>query len=361
MLGPFHIEMSFFKALGKIIAESGGPDILAETGVIAYGSLSGILQGKNFDRCKRVHPMLSLAFQILHFNSFLASYEQSSEFLDILKKFNQSKESGKEDALKLIEMEVVQDCQSQYEKYSDLTRQGDHGATAQYWFMYVDYVHDFLRVERAIRTNDIKGFAHSLTPLIALFLMTNHINYSRWLTKFQLDIYNIETTHPGLLPILEQGAFTVRRTDHKFSRIPVDLILEQTVNADAASRLTGMSAMTNNYSARLRWMLTKSARAAFISKIHEITGMTNYEDVTPDLRPSRLKRNKTDLDKLVQQLQKTCNPFKDESTKKDELYNISTGKSTSVSVKKYLLEIPIEGHKRHIQFVKECMEKPDKV
>ena len=110
MLGPFHIEMSFFKALGKIIAESGGPDILAETGVIAYGSLSGILQGKNFDRCKRVHPMLSLAFQILHFNSFLASYEQSSEFLDILKKFNQSKEPGKEDALKLIEMEVVQDC-----------------------------------------------------------------------------------------------------------------------------------------------------------------------------------------------------------------------------------------------------------
>ena len=67
-------------------------------------------------------------------------------------------------------------------------------------------------MERAIRTNDIDLFVHALTP-INLFFATNHINYSRWLSKFQLDLLNIDNTHPGLRGILEGGAFSVRRTN----------------------------------------------------------------------------------------------------------------------------------------------------
>ena len=135
--------------------------------------------------------------------------------------------------------------------------------------MYVDYIHDFHNLERTIRTNDIDLFAHSLTPVINLLFATNHMNYLRWLSKFQLDLLNIDSTHPGLRAILE-GAFTVRRTSKSFSRSPVDLTLEQTVNADAASRRTGISAATNNYSSRLRWMVTKSTRAAVVSMAQDM-------------------------------------------------------------------------------------------
>ena len=126
------------------------------------------------------------------------------------------------------------------------------GATAQYWMSYIDHIHNYLRLERAIWTNDIEVFAHSLTPLVGLFFMTNHLNYAQWLSKYQLDITNMESTHPGLQSILEHGAFTIRRTEHAFSRLPVDLTLEQTINADATSRMSGISAMTNNYNAWLR-------------------------------------------------------------------------------------------------------------
>ena len=44
--------------------------------------------------------------------------------------------------------------------------------------------------------------------------MVNHVNYARWMSKFQLDLINIDQTHPGLRKILEGGAFSVRRTDH---------------------------------------------------------------------------------------------------------------------------------------------------
>lgn len=45
-LGAFHIQLSFFKAVGKFIAESGGPYIFTESGVLAEGSLNGFLTGK---------------------------------------------------------------------------------------------------------------------------------------------------------------------------------------------------------------------------------------------------------------------------------------------------------------------------
>ena len=66
MPGPFHLEMSFFKALGRLINESGGPAIINESGVLAPGSLKGFLSGKNFNRCKRIHPMYALDLETLH-------------------------------------------------------------------------------------------------------------------------------------------------------------------------------------------------------------------------------------------------------------------------------------------------------
>ena len=65
--------------------------------------------------------------------------------------------------------------------------------------------------------------------------MVGHINYAQWLSKFQLDLVNVEQSHPGIRSILNNGAFSIRRTCKSFSPIPVDLTLEQTVNADEGS------------------------------------------------------------------------------------------------------------------------------
>ena len=57
---------------------------------------------------------------------------------------------------------------------------------------------------------------------------------------------NIDETHPGARTILKNGAFSIKRTTKPFIRNPVDLTLEQTVNANAASRMTGISAFTTS-------------------------------------------------------------------------------------------------------------------
>eukprot|EP00794_Sanderia_malayensis_P003984 gene3984-4534_t len=40
MFGSFHIELSFFSSLGKMIEGSGGPYVLTESGILAEGSLN---------------------------------------------------------------------------------------------------------------------------------------------------------------------------------------------------------------------------------------------------------------------------------------------------------------------------------
>ena len=71
---PFHILLAYFGSLGYIIDESGGPHILTDTEVLAAGSMNGFLSGKHFNRCKRLHPMLSQAFHVLHFRVFLKEF-----------------------------------------------------------------------------------------------------------------------------------------------------------------------------------------------------------------------------------------------------------------------------------------------
>lgn len=56
--------------------ESGDPEMLTETEVLASGSLKGFLIGKYFNICKRVYSILALALEIFHFLAFFDTYHQ---------------------------------------------------------------------------------------------------------------------------------------------------------------------------------------------------------------------------------------------------------------------------------------------
>ena len=214
----------------------------------------------------------------------------------------------------------------------------------------MDCIHDFHNLECAIRTNDL--FLHALTPIINLFFATNHMKYSRWLSQFQLDLLNIDSTHSGLRDILSQGTFTVCRTSKSFNRSSVDLALEQTVNADEASRLTGISAATNNYSTPLRWMVTKSSRAVVVSITQDMAGLFGSYDPIAEMRPSRIKRATSDVQKVLDQSKESCNPFC--SAVFEKLYNRS-GKAVSTPVQSCLLAIRDKGKLRYDQFIEDCL------
>ena len=89
---------------------------------------------------------------------------------------------------------------------------------------------------------------------------------------------NRETTHPGITEYLKKGALSVRRSGRNFSRTAHDITLEQTGNKDSASKSKGISAYTDNPSGRIRYSLTRAARARAVSMLKEMTGMNQKED-----------------------------------------------------------------------------------
>ncbi|KAG5866441.1 hypothetical protein JTB14_015345 [Gonioctena quinquepunctata] len=119
----------------------------------------------------------------------------------------------------------------------------------------------------------------------------------------------VHESHPGLQLQLGRGSFGVKRTDKPFSRQPIDLTLEQTINADAANKLTGIMHTTNSISARQRWCKSHSIRSTIISHVMKQTGLKKSQDITADLEKSRIKRNSLQLENFVANIKQNINPF----------------------------------------------------
>ena len=82
MLGNFHLEMSFFGAIGTLINESGAEYVLTESGILTERSLMGFIRGKYYNHCTSFHDILALVTERKLYESFLATL--SSERKDAL-------------------------------------------------------------------------------------------------------------------------------------------------------------------------------------------------------------------------------------------------------------------------------------
>ena len=166
---------------------------------------------------------------------------------------------------------------------------------------------------------------------------------------------NVDNTHPGVREVLEKGALTIRRTSKFFSRAAVDLILEQTVNADAASRKTGIYAFQTD-STRTRWMITRSTRSAIVSTLLHQAGLRSPDDVVKELKPYRIQKDNNDMKTLIEGIMSTMNPFGIEDD--NNLYYLSTGQKVPDAIKDDLLAFTEKGKKWSNEFSEGCFNDP---
>ncbi|XP_057306368.1 uncharacterized protein LOC130644684 [Hydractinia symbiolongicarpus] len=357
-LGAFHVEMAMFSASGKYIAESGGPHILNEAGVIEKGSLKSFLLGKCYKRSKRCHQILALAMEILHFQYFLQEREEIQLKEDIQEeiKFIKSQEP-----LNLHEghevSKEVNNVLREYSQFRQDTEKGNHGATAQYWMGYVEMIRLYHDFSRSLRDGNFDLYVCCLPKVANYFFSMNHPNYARWIVRYHDNLLKLKDSHPEVYTEFQRGLFSLRRTQKSFSRLPIDLTLEQTINADAACQRKGISALTNSISARQRWAQSHSIRTSIVSYVFENLGMTKQEDVSQDLKASRMRQNSKDLHQVINMVKETMNPFND-AIEKQYLFNIASGKAASPDTTKFLLNIVSVGSKARDKFIDECSKDP---
>ena len=96
-----------------------------------------------------------------------------------------------------------------------------------------------------------------------------------------------------------KGCFSLKRTTKSFSRLRIDLTLEQTKNAGAACQRKVILALTNSISARQRWAQIHFIRTTIISQLFEDHDLTLKEDDSQKLKPSQISESSTHLAKLM--------------------------------------------------------------
>ena len=169
-LGVFHIELSFFSALGKYIAESGGPYILNAAKVIENGSLNGFIMGKSYDHCKTSHQLLAVAFEIWLFKSFLGTV--STDYDEVIADISENVDPNNESS------SVLQKLFKEYKIYYQKDLHGVFGETSQYWVQYIEIIKLYHEFIRTIRVGDFELYVYSLPKLANIFFAFNHINYA---------------------------------------------------------------------------------------------------------------------------------------------------------------------------------------
>lgn len=314
--------------------------------------MKGILTGKHYNRCKQVHVVVALAMKVLHFNSFLEQCEETTnekklsvnEIAEMLEDEN-SYHMNTEDLQKNL-----QDTLDEYSSYTRETMNGTHGYTAKFALMYVSFIEWFQLFEHSIRTSDIDLYIYSAFKMCSLFFTFNHQNYARWLSRNLDDLMNIETTHPGLKEEFSSGALSIRRTKKNFCRSAVDLTLEQTINANAANKLTGISAFTNSLDARQKWSETHTIRTAVISELIKFLGLDTLNENEGEYKNKIFKDR---LVKFTQEIGQNINPFNSDLNR-EKLFNLSSGKAASSETAEFLLKVDTNGFEQMETFIKEC-------
>ncbi|GBP23630.1 hypothetical protein EVAR_80247_1 [Eumeta japonica] len=175
--------------------------------------------------------------------------------------------------------------------------------------------------------------------------------------QYQYNLIKVPTTHPGLEQDFRKGLFGVKRTNKPFSRQPIDLTLEQTINADAARTLTGITYLTHSISARQRWARSHDIRSSIITHVLEDLGITKKQDISAELQPHNIKKSCQQLEKFINSFDQYVNPFSTDLSP-DQLFNIGSGKAASSQVEEFLLNIEKNGEEQRTTFISECTSDP---
>jgi len=218
-LGAFHVEMAFFGAIGKVVAESGGPHVLNECDVLAKGSLNSFYKGTHYNRCKRLHELLALAMELLHFQRF-ASALKYEDVAILSKAFQEGKDLMVEESCCTEVNEILKS----YDEFTTKTRKGDHGKTAEFWLKYVDMIHLYHTFTRSQRTGDFNLFVSCLPELTDYFFALNHHNYARWAVRYYHNL-ELQLSYPNLIlkfmKILKMAYSQYDQTTKPFSGSPI--------------------------------------------------------------------------------------------------------------------------------------------
>ncbi|XP_078679472.1 uncharacterized protein LOC144915103 [Branchiostoma floridae x Branchiostoma belcheri] len=350
-MGMFHTLCTLLSIIGKRFQDAGLRDICIESGVIAEGSVTGVLEGRKYNRAIRFHKLMYEALQRLVWKGFQTWLGEYTEKEDIVKDFLDSltplhNDICQDEHEKVLTSQRFSEFLTLYDEYREFLR-NTKGKLSSFWMSYIDIVEIMLGLVRASREGDWQLHLAAVRQMIPWCFAYDHLNYARYLPAYLSDMCHLNETHPDALEYLQSGGFSAQIGDQNpFGRIPVDQACEETVNKDTQTS-GGTKGFSLKPGAVTKYYLVAGYRSLCIRMLKEMLHVNSSSGHT-DLQTSRIARDEADVNALVAMLEiNWINPFNSEQ---QDLVCLSTGKIATPKIEEDLLNAKAYGEKAYEAF-----------
>ncbi|XP_071817001.1 uncharacterized protein [Apostichopus japonicus] len=344
-LGAFHTTCVMLAVIGKRFRDAGLEDILIESGILASGSMNGVMNGKHYNRATRIFKIVYEALHRLRWQSFLETQDMVAHAEIKDKVVGQLKLIGS-DAKKLQRYLTNEDFQKLQDMYTEFCL-GHQSEMFSFWSSFLDMMQDVLNFIRATRTGNFKLHLAAIRSMLPWMCAYDRHNYMRYCSVYWLEMMVLPNTYPSVSQQLHSGEFVVQRSrNNKFGQVACDMAIEQTFNKDTKSP-GGIIGFSLKSGAVAKWILSSPERAATVAKCRELAGL-NDSSVWHHKDQSRLQRDEEDVLRVMDTVEGFANPFTEDC---DQLMHLTAGYVPPPEVHSDLLSAKAIGEERFLKFV----------
>ena len=350
-LGTFHTILTVLAILGKRFQDAGLRDMCIESGLVVAGSVSGVLDGKMYNRAIRVHKRVFEGLLRVAWRGFFPWLEANHP--DNLEHYREltNQVNNLHDDLCQEQLDIILNCVAfeqvmvSWNEYLDFLRH-DNGKLSSFWMSYVDIVGDILLgLLRASREGNWHLHLSAISKMIPWCFAYDRVNYARYLPAYLTKMYSLKEKHPEVYNIFCNGGFSVQLADQNpFGRIPVDQTIEMTINKDTQTA-GGTTKFSKKSGAVSRFYLTAEYRSGFLANLRDITNTSRSSLNHSDLQRPRIEKDETNVSTIVELFNNWINPFEE-----NDLVCISTATTAPADIMEDLLNAYNIGKKAYEQF-----------
>ena len=236
-LGEFHTSMAFMAVIGRRFENSGLQELIVDSGVIAAGSVAGVLSGTFYNRSARCYKLLAEALCRLMWEDFIASIEYGDLQQKALQFAIDLNDSFPQRFEELACSEEGKNFARMFQNYRRKKEQENPNYCL--WSSLLDMIETLLLFIRGTREGNFDLHLAAVRLMLPWFFAYDRQNYARYLSIYYSEMMQLKVTHPAVYTEFCKGQFVVQRHAEKpFSGSACDLVIEQTVNREAKSGMT---------------------------------------------------------------------------------------------------------------------------
>lgn len=285
-MGGLHIAMNFLKVIGKHMSGTGLKEIWRESGFMAEGSITKVLDGKAYSKGMRAHKLTFQAFWRIvtpQFKSFLEEEKSSSVEIKNWDDFSQLQSILKADSgLECLDNFIEKKCKN--------------SSNFALWWSYIHMVCILLMLTKSIRDGLWETYVAALSEMLPYMARYDHGNYFKSLSVYVADMHQLPEE---IEKAFQSGDFGVLLSEKEFSQVDPDHAQEWVVGVckDAG----GLVGITQNEAALQKWALSYHWRSELTKKTFAMYGIKSRMFCNEETK-ARRKRDTDDEDILLKSM-----------------------------------------------------------